>query len=181
LKQPFHFLAKGGQTTVYASADGRYVLKLFNNMPRSWIPFSGYRARKLKKLGRDMSAYVLAFDRLKDESALVFLHFDVKRPEPLSVCIDGKKISLQKVPFVLQKRGISLQEYQGAPEAVLEAVRTLVAKRASCGVGDDDPRLYQNIGFIDGEPFFLDPGRFVEDPEKKSGLPEKFLKWLKNS
>lgn len=183
LKQPFTLLAKGGQTTVYASEDGRFVLKLFNNEPKRWIPFSGYRARKIKKLQRDMAAYVLAFDRLQEECALLFLHFDFQLPIEGMAVIDGKKIDLQKRPFVLQKKGISLQErlHKAGKRAVLEAVRKLAAQRTAQGISDHDPRLHQNIGFIDETPFFLDPGRFAVDPESTPLLPERFISWLESS
>jgi len=182
LRQPFTFLSSGGQTDVYASKDGRYVLKFFKNTPRPWIPSQGYRSRKLRKLHRDTAAYALAFDRLQKETGLVFLHFEKSEKMP-SVSIPGRRIPLCSIPFVLQKRGTSLAEWI-TPEngqTLFEAVSQLVAKRASQGIGDDDPRLEQNIGFLDGTPFFLDPGRFVEDPLKQETLPERFIQWFEKS
>lgn len=181
LSQPLHFFASGGQTDVYVSEDGKYVVKFFKNTPRPWIPFARYQERKLRKLKRDLGAYALAFDQLQKESALIFLA--ASSSKELIALLPGRRLSLKNIPFVIQRKGVPLKEYlnETNKKEALEAITHLIQKRSEYGIGDDDPRLEQNIGFIEDTPFFLDPGRFVQEPFQQSLLPARFTSWCENS
>jgi hypothetical protein len=53
LKQKFYLKDQGGQSYVFISADEKYVLKFFKDMPRPWIPLKNYQRKKLGKQTRD--------------------------------------------------------------------------------------------------------------------------------
>jgi hypothetical protein len=176
LKQKFYLKDQGGQSYVFISADEKYVLKFFKDMPRPWIPFKNYQRKKLGKLVRTINGYHLAFDRLQQETGLLYLH-----PSPTAAALPTTlvdrlhiehPIDLSSVYFVLQKRATPVSTFS---ESTLAQVSELLQKRASCHIADHDPRLYANLGWIDGQLVFIDPGRFVEDAHASSELPKKFL------
>ncbi len=70
LKQKFYLKAQGGQSYVFISADGKYVLKFFKDMPRPWLPLPSYQKKKIGKLKRTLKGYQLAFSRLREETGL---------------------------------------------------------------------------------------------------------------
>lgn len=179
LKQKFYLKDQGGQSYVFISADEKYVLKFFKDMPRPWIPFKNYQRKKLGKLTRTINGYHLAFERLQQETGLIFLHLSpTKNPLPTTL-VDRlnieHSIDLSSVYFVLQKRATPISSFS---ESILAQISELLQKRAACHIADHDPRLYANLGWIDGKLVFIDPGRFVEDENASSELPQKFLEHL---
>ena len=184
--QNFQYLAEGGQTEVFASEDGKYVLKLFKNHPNKWIPFPKYHARKLKKLRRDLNGYKLAFEALPEESCLIFCHL-AKTPFPAVTLMDqlGKTqtIDLGGVEFIIQKRAEPFCHYfhQHPSREALNALKGLLQHIAEKKIHDHDPRFHKNIGFLDGKAVLIDPGRLVEDPEAHAKFTPKFREWIKNN
>jgi len=173
LNQKFYLKDQGGQSYVFISADEKYVLKFFKDMPRPWIPFKNYQQKKLGKLIRTLKGYQLAFDKLKEETGLLYLHLSPTETALPTTLVDRisieHPIDLSSVYFVLQKRASPISTFN------LDQVSTLLQKRAACHIADHDPRLYDNLGWIDGQLVFIDPGRFVEDVDASSELPQKFL------
>ncbi|HEX4840101.1 MAG TPA: hypothetical protein VFU89_06635 [Rhabdochlamydiaceae bacterium] len=182
LKQKFTLQGQGGQSYVFLSEDGNYVLKFFKEMPRPWIPrisFPQYHKKKLKKLLRTITGYHLAFERLPQETGLLTLHFSPTSSPLPTTLVDRLAIEhavdLSSVCFVLQKRAAPIDSFS---EATLAKVSDLLKKRASVHIADHDPRLYDNLGWIDGQLVFIDPGRFVDDTNATPDLPKKFLNHL---
>lgn len=182
LKQKFTLEAQGGQSYVFISEDGNTVLKFFKEMPRPWIPripFSKYHKKKLTKLLRTISGYRLAFERLPQETGLLTLHFSPTSTPLRTILVDRLAIEhpvdLSSVYFVLQKRAAPVNTFS---EETLTKVATLLKKRTQAHIADHDPRLQDNLGWIDGQLVFIDPGRFVDDAHASSDLPQKFLDHL---
>ncbi len=179
LKQKFYLKDQGGQSYVFISADEKYVLKFFKDMPRPWIPFKNYQQKKLGKLIRTLSGYHLAFERLQQETGLLYLHLSPTTTPLPTTLVDRLNIEhpidLSSVYFVLQKRATPISSFS---ESTLLQVSELLQKRASLHIADHDPRLHDNLGWIDGHLVFIDPGRFVEDENASSELPQKFLERL---
>jgi hypothetical protein len=179
LKQKFYLKDQGGQSYVFISADEKYVLKFFKDMPRPWIPFKNYQNKKLGKLIRTINGYHLAFDRLRDETGLLYLHLSPTATPLPTILVDRltieHPIDLSSVYFVLQKRAAPVSAFT---ESTLAQVSELIQKRASCHIADHDPRLHANLGWVDGQLVFIDPGRFVEEANPSSELPKKFLERL---
>lgn len=178
LNQKYFLKAQGGQSYVFFSEDGKYVLKFFKDMPRPLVLWPSYQQKKLSKLKRTLGGYNLAFTRLPAETGLVYLHLQPSTAPlatPLVTTLVDRlnihhNVDLSSVYFVLQKKAEPLTS---CPD--LAQVFELLSKRSAAHIADHDPRLYTNLGWIDGKLVFTDPGRFVEDPTAYAEIPEKFL------
>lgn len=204
LEQKFTYLGSGTQMTAYESADHQYVIKFFN--PRNTIKESWFhhysRLREMsswkwivktyfekeERLQKLFKCYRLAFRDLREESGLIYLHFD--RSSSLFQKIDvahqdGKEylVDLDICPFVLQKRvdiamtHIKEQLAKGAIEEVKKDVRQiyqLFLTRAQKGYTDHRQSLFKNYGFADGRVIQLDVGRIKHD-ERVKKMPHKDL------
>lgn len=193
LNQKFTYLGSGTQVTAFESADHQYVLKFFN--PRNTIKenwFHRYsRLRQMSawkwikktyfekeaRLLKFFKCHRLAFRDLKEESGLIYLHFD--QSSCLSKTIDvvdqeGKSylVNLDVCPFILQKKvsiaSTYLEELLGkglVPEAKQEAkegvkqIYQLFLTRAQKGYTDHRQSLRKNYGFANGRAIQLDVGR----------------------
>lgn len=197
LNQPFYYLGKGAQTYVFGSRDGEYVIKFFRFERRrpfvpDWVPipslFAHYRDqtkhKRLQRLQKEYRSYQLAFDRFKDESGLIYLHFDVSTLENQKLTIYDKigikqELSLQKYPFILQKRALGFyptlsrliesRDIKTAQSAIDQLI-DLIVKRHKLGLFDKDPDLKTNFGFIGNRPIQIDTGRFTDAALKESEL-----------
>ncbi len=177
LAQKFYLRDQGGQSYVFTSADNKYVLKFFKDMPRPWVIFPGYQQKKLGKLKRTLKGYDLAYHRLREETGLLSLHLSPTTSPLPAILIDRLNIEhtvdLSSVYFILQKKAGPLPKHLD-----LLQVRKLLEKRSSAHIADHDPRLHLNLGWLEDHPVFIDPGRFVEDPNASSDFPKKFLEHI---
>ncbi|HSX13682.1 MAG TPA: hypothetical protein VLE96_04590 [Chlamydiales bacterium] len=194
LDQSFHYLGCGGQCFVFLSKDAQYVIKFFKQHTLGhllWLrqlplpdSFKKKHFKKItrceKKLFRDFNSYQIAFDELKEESGLIFLHLTKTDNLKKSITIFDKLgishvLHLDDYEFIIQRKAEPFQRYMKKlianykiPEAetALKTVLDLVCLRYQRGIMDEDPRLYNNIGFLDGRPIFMDAGRFKKDLRK---------------
>lgn len=188
--QPFDYLGKGAQTYVFASRDGKYVIKFFRYLnkyatPLELLPFTRVQktvAKRKRKLLKDFSSYKIAFEHLKEETGLIFLHLNRSNNLKTSITLYDKmraqyKLSLDEMGFILQKKGadfystlthwIDENKKKEAKES-LSALVHLIEKRCSLGISDKDPDLGTNFGFLENQPIQLDIGRFKIDETKKT-------------
>lgn len=159
LAQKFYFYGRGGQAYVFLGEDRKTILKLF------------------KKSGPVFDSCKLAFDRLKKETGLLYLHLNTTHGQLPSVqIIDRLKIthtlSLDQTSFVVQKRAklihskIAQEMAYGNVEGAKKAISSLVhylANSAARGIRDSDGGLKRNYGYIGDFPVSVDVGSFVED------------------
>lgn len=177
LNQTFTFYKSGGQSFVFLSDDGQYVLKFFR-MYRHRLPlnvhriFSKISQKKAKRLNSEFSSYLLAYQEFKEETGLLFLHLaptDFLNQSVTLVDNLGIKhlIALDRFPFLLQKKGEvcseiipSLVANNQIDEAKqhIQSLLELINSRQQKGIYDYDVFLY-NYGFIGKTPILLDPGR----------------------
>ncbi|HSX11975.1 MAG TPA: hypothetical protein VLF61_00600 [Rhabdochlamydiaceae bacterium] len=199
--QPFDYLAKGAQTYAFVSRDGRYVIKFFRYLnkyatPLEFLPLESVRktaAKRKGKLQKDFSSYKIAFEQMKEETGLLYLHLNPTRHLKRSITLYDKmkpqyKLSLDEFGFILQKRAapfyptltnwIEENKTEEAKQA-LTALVHLIAKRCVLGIFDKDPDLATNFGFLEETPIQFDIGRFKVDEAQKNlqALP-KILKPL---
>lgn len=201
LNQRFTYLSYGGQMTVYESEDHQYVVKFFN--PRyvlkkhwfqqidKWRRFNSLKwitntyFRKKDRLQKYFHRYAMAFQDLKEETGLVYVHLDP------STCLSQKlhlvdkagsehHIALDNCPFVLQKKVELTVHYfnrllrEGAHEQARQSVQQiyqLFLSRAQKGYTDRIQTLHKNYGFFQGRAIQLDVGR-IEKMENLDLLPE---------
>ncbi len=194
--QPYRYLAKGAQSYVFLSEDGQYVIKFFriyHLQPPFWVThiqwpwiLQSYRmnkiAQKKKELEKDFASYKIAYDQMKQETGLLYLHLNktdsLQRTLTLYDKIGVKhQVQLDRMEFLVQKRAelvypalANMVEKEG-----LESARTAITRlvdllclRCKKGIRDKDPDLNTNFGFIGQEPLQIDVGRFRIEGEPVS-------------
>jgi hypothetical protein len=184
LGQKYFYLGHGTQAVAFESADGQYVLKFFlmKSMPKPrWfrVPsprdlFKSHRIakqerraeKKKRHLYRALKSYALAFEKFKEETALIALHFSPTQGQcPLCTLIDreGREVAidLDRACFIVQKRVQKIREANLSREELLAAFDRFFVQRASKG-GVDLGRgtlFSENYGLLEGNIILLDPGK----------------------
>jgi hypothetical protein len=202
LNQPFYFLGGGQQCYAFLSQDGQTVLKFFRHDHRSpknilthiKLPslFDSYRQKMLnyksrKNLTPLFQSYKLAYDNLKEQSGLLYLHLNKTQGKfPKTTLFDAigakHEIDLDSTEFVLQQKAelifptfLTLIAH-GELKAVQSSIHALflnLAARCDLGIKDQDTAFKRNIGFIDERPIFFDVGNLWEDPHLKDPVLRK--------
>jgi len=202
LVQPFHYLTKGRQCFVFESADGKYVLKFFNQkyLEMPWYSFLSREKEKAKRALRRHfyeNSYEIAHRELGEE--ILYLHLGPSESLPTGTILDktGRRwaLDLNRLPFVLQKKGIPF--YSGL-EAIyqkeglqglyreIDAFIDAISRRISKSIADADRDVEHNWGYVEGHIFHLDPGRLYYDDLAESARCKEewerathdFHKWL---
>lgn len=213
--QKFAFLGKGAQCFAFESADGNYVLKFFrfthmrpsffiSHLPSFsfWEHYKQKRVRKKEiKLLQDFTSYKIAYEELKEETGLVFIHLNKTQNINKSIHITDKlgichTLELDEMHFILQKKARLfypvMQELieQGQVRAAQRALKDLVdflILRNQKGIDDKDPDLLTNFGFIDSKLIQIDIGRFKKSfflksrksrQEELLRITDRLQKWL---
>ena len=200
LDQPYFYLAKGAQSFVFVSEDGESVIKFFrlnHLLPPFWVsqlqfpPFlQAFQLRKWlqkrEELRKDFQSYVIAYDQLRDETGLLYLHLNKTKHLDKELILYDKlniahRICLDDMEFLVQKRAqlvypaidalVQKGEISKAKEAISALVR-LLAVRCERGIFDKDPDLNTNFGFIGQKPLQIDIGRFR--PREEKGTEENY-------
>jgi hypothetical protein len=195
LSQPYRFLASGGQAFAFLSDDGETVIKFFRQYRRTISPWlepilslpglekvkAKKSAYKREKLERDFTSCKIAIEKLKEECGMVFVHLNKTKTLGKRLTLVDKlgishTINLDDFEFIVQRRAelayhhleglVAKGEISVAQAAVKSMVHAIVS-RCKKGVLDEDPRLHENMGFLDGHPVFIDVGRFRTDPQRK--------------
>lgn len=182
--QRFTYLGRGKQSFAFLSEDKTTVLKVFNNHYQrnifwySLLPFCHKKVSYFQtKIERLSASYELANTELKDETGLLYLHLAPTEEIHRSVTLIDKlgiahTLSLDRTGFALQKRGtlaythLTMLMDAGKREEALAALRSmvrLVVSRCKRGIGDNDPLVRTNLGFLHSAPFYIDIGPFSKD------------------
>ncbi len=176
LEQPFSYLAKGKQSFVFLSRDGKYVLKLFR-----------YDYEKTAKT-RALHSYKLVYDLAKDQTGLIYLHLNPKK----NFCPKIKIQDRLKIPhyidpcryrFVIQSKCEpffkSLLSIEAKKRKLLVAsFEELIEHLGEAGLRSVDSRLACNFGFFNEKAIAIDAGNFAYDPENAKEENVKFVKRL---
>lgn len=199
LSQPYRYLAKGAQSYVFLSEDGNYVIKFFriyHLRPPLWIShikwpmtFQPYRLQKIlqkdQELEKDFASYKIAYDYMKEETGLIYLHLNKTSFLNHTLTFYDKigvihHIDLDGMEFLVQKRAelvypalanmVESKGETGAKEA-LTGLIDLLSLRCKKGIHDKDPDLNTNFGFIGQTPLQIDVGRFrIENVNKTDSV-----------
>ncbi len=185
LDRPFYYFAKGGQSYVFASLEGEYVLKLFH--------FDACRIKRgkpvkaLEKWEIEAEACRVAEKLARKETGMIYAHLGPVDGVPMLQVVDfiGRthRIDPTKVRFVLQRRGESFASaYKREGMAFIESVRSLLRELGERGIVNRDPRLEGNFGSLDGKAFVIDFGHFAFCPSEArvtaGQFEEKLDRWL---
>jgi len=108
LSQPFTYLTEGLQTFVYISKDGKHVLKTLKNLEQSKEQFKrwGLNPDDITEVLTENSekSYKLAFERLKKQTALEYVHISGERLSFEQIILDGKEYDSSTLQFILQEK-----------------------------------------------------------------------------
>ncbi len=174
LDQPFHYMASGGQSYVFLSDDGRYVLKFFKG-PITFLP--KVRARKIQKISRTLLGYELLQKKLPTHSATIYAHLS-KSPLRSVTLIDKcgirHTVDLSSIECILQ------HHVEPLSSDALPKVHTLADLMAQEKMTDTDPRQHKNWGILNGEVVIFDAGRIAPDPQGRFHLSNKYISWEKS-
>jgi hypothetical protein len=216
LDQGYRYLGKGCQSYVFLSNDGNYVIKFFKFQrfrPQAWIdlftfiPFvDGYQqgkiAEKNEKLNKVFTSWKIAFEKLPEETGVVYVHLNKSNDLKKTLAIRDKmgfthEVDLDHTEFLIQKRATMLCDavdqmvHDGASdraELLIDHLLTMLMLEYGRGYADNDHALMQNTGVIDGHPVHIDVGQFIYNETVKAPKVHKqelydktylFDQWLK--
>lgn len=186
LSQPYRYLGKGRQAFVFESADGKTVIKFFNQdyfqIPwyacGAWPFFQEKRQKILRQRAMRKEfyshGYAIAFGEMPEETGVLHLHLAPSAtPLPCLEAVDKAsrlhRIDLNRVPFVLQTK---MTPFYAGLEAVwekegneglyriIDGFVATIARRLAKKIGDGDADIEHNWGLFEGRALHLDPGRF---------------------
>ncbi len=190
LNQPFHYLAKGSQTFVFASQDGKYVLKFYrfpSHMRRlHWRKISyalsshrkNIKTYNEKKFALSFSSYCLAAKNLADETGVVYLHLNPTKNLRTSIKLIDKMGHAYSIPadstcFLMQRKAesflSSLKKTMDAGDLaqgrhMVNELIALIVQECQKGITDLDCMVRDNYGWLENRAVQLDVGRFILDP-----------------
>lgn len=195
IDQPYHYLGKGCQSYVFASADGQYVAKFFKyqrcRLALWFVHFPPLPAivkyrqekeeRKWNKLNGVIQSWKTAFEHLKEETGLIFVHLNKTTTLGRELTVYDKtgtmhRIALDEMEFCIQKRAkmlchVLLDYKQGnqllQAEQLIDQLLSLIVSEYRRGLADNDHALMQNTGVAQGKPVHIDVGQFVCDATVK--------------
>lgn len=189
-RQSFRYLNKGHQSYVFESEDHNYVIK-FYRLPSHlralpWLnrPFAYHFNSKrqktknynLEKLDITFKSYKLAFEELKKESGLVYVHLNKTANLKRKLKIVDKlgieyAVDLDTTPFAIQRKAqlifptlehlIQQNDLETAKKIILNVIEMIIS-RSQKGIVDEDSILEKNYGLIGTHAIHIDFGRFAK-------------------
>lgn len=191
LNQPYTYLGKGCQSYVFKSNDGKYVikfLKLQRFRPQNYLNLFSFipavekvrekkAESKRKKLNELLSSWKIAYEDLRPETGLVYLHLNETQEFHSPLLIYDKmgfrhEIDPNKALFLVQNSAEMLcsalrkKNSEGAKEIISRLMNMLLSEYQR-GLGDNDHALMQNTGVRDDQPLHIDVGQFSKEPRFK--------------
>ncbi len=199
--EKFHYLTKGAQNYVFASSDGRYILKLFkfnhHSLPSflQFLPLPDFLERireqkskhKSEEMGALFQSYKIAFEEMPHESALFALHLSKTSDLNTKISLVDRlniehQVDADQCEFVLQKRADLViptlerlrekGDLEGAKGA-LASLLSLVKTVCAKGISNSDQHLSRNFGFIEGKPVVIDCGNLRKKRGNQQDPPLK--------
>ncbi len=198
LNQPFHYLAKGHQSYVFASEDGQYVIKCYRfpshlrlfpwlNHPISYHTNSRRQEimqYNLEKLDLSFHSYKIAFEQLQQETGTEWIHLNRSTDLNQQIHLIDQTgnhyyVPLDSLSCVLQKRFTLIfpaleqmlqKDDRDGIKQLITSLAELHLESSRKGISDHDPVLAKNYGWDGSKAVHLDVGRFVEDKMAKNDI-----------
>lgn len=198
--QPFFFFGKSHHAYLFLSEDHKYILKFLKNhtlspksalayLPLSFNPhYQDYKSKK-EELAHLFAAYQTAFNELKDETGLVYMHLHPTHRLHKKITLHDKSgktviVDLDKTCFYVQKRAQLIYprlselmrsgDIQTA-QTLISSVFMLIEELRKKGVIDHDLALYKNFGVIDDKAVQLAIGKLHIDRSRKACSKEEII------
>lgn len=210
--QKFKYLSKGCQTYVFESEDNNYVVK-FIRYHRYELPFwikvfnfcDKYKNKrqnyKTKLLNESLNSYIAAYNHLKNETAVVYVHLNKTNHLNKSMQIIDRLhnkylIDLDNTGFLVQKKVKSFssilnkninneEELKRLTNLFLQTTKAIYLK----GFNNDDYNCIKNSGYTGDQVIHSDVGSFLQKNLKgKEDFEKEFMhfvvhfkKWAKKN
>ncbi|NGX26328.1 MAG: hypothetical protein K940chlam6_00244 [Chlamydiae bacterium] len=190
LGQKFRFFGRGLQSFSFVSEDETTILKLFNNRYQrriSWLRFTPFQEKisyNQKKWKMAFTSYQIAYDHLRKETGLYYVHPAKSTDCPSAVLVDPlgieHHIDLNKYGFALQKKATMAYPYFATcaaasdfekAKAGFDSLFALLKGKMERGIEDRDPLIRTNFGFLGDRAVQIDIGALFYNSSLKS--PEK--------
>ncbi|WP_316357436.1 hypothetical protein [Candidatus Neptunichlamydia sp. REUL1] len=183
-----HYLGSGNHTYAFVSDDGEIVIKFFKQKQmrtKTWadslsIPAkrifypTGKIDRRMKERQDSFSSYKLAFEKLPEETGILYLHLNKTDNLNLSLTLIDQngatlEISLDEMEFLIQKKATLVFQHlknlykKGQSKEAEKAIISLfeiVASRSQKGIYDKDLQFFKNFGFVNKQAIEIDIGEF---------------------
>ena len=204
LSNTFCYLGKGRQCFVFEDKKNDLIIKFFNQSKFIIIDFLklffidkiynffnyGRIDYKLQKGLRSINSYALAFNYLKDETGIIYLHLNKtnnlfsKRLKILTKDKNANYIDLDNTCFVIQKKAKPLfltidclfkKDINEAKKAI-DGIVNIIQKRCDLCIYDSDFQMDSNFGFVNDKPIIFDCGRFIKNPHLILEKPKNIVK-----
>lgn len=195
LSQKYTHLASGSQSYAFVSEDGKYVVKFFrmkhltHRISDLWRPER--RAHQKQNLLSIFRSHKLAYEHLKQESGLVYLHLNKTKHLSLTLPVVDKwgrthQINLDKTEFVVQEKAelifnrlAKLRNDPAALQKSIGSILALVKTQCDKGIVDHDKAVKNNYGFVGDLPIHLDIGRlhFANKPQEVARIKARIELW----
>ncbi len=203
---PFTYFSKGKQSYVFLSHDKKYVLKLFRfDTCRMQLGQKMIRILKKKFLNKEkeikrtvkasaiktFNSSYLCYTSARDLTGVVFVHLNPQKEKFPDLIVKDRlgfshKVDAGRYRFVLQRKADPLLKTLARsehPEELIDSYRTLLEEFRSRGMTNEDPKLSDNFGVLDGKVVSVDIGNFSYTsnfPEDEvAGFMKHLNDWLK--
>jgi len=198
LSQKFRYLARGAQSFAFVSEDEKYVIKFFR-MKHLLSKFKdnfrpGVVKRRQESLNSIFGAHILAWNELRQETGLVFVHLNKSNDLNLRLQVRdwlgrAHEIDLDQTEFVLQERAelifthlkkLADQGNQEQFEKAIGSFMQLIKLQERKRIFDRDKAISHNYGFVGDRPIHLDIGRLTQGdkPGECERIWERIQVWL---
>ncbi len=189
IDQPYYYLSKGCQSYVFISQDKEYVIKFFKYQRYRLHPWFAslpslpaivkYRQEKLEKKWSKLDGFVqswkVAFEHLKDETGLLFVHLNKTTHLQKQIMIYDKiglkhVVELDQMEFCIQRCARllcdTLLDYKAnghlaEAQQLIHQLLNMILSEYARGLADNDHALMQNTGVAQGKPVHIDVGQFI--------------------
>lgn len=203
--EPFTYLAKGKQSYVFLSSDGKHVLKLFR-FDRCKTPFGqafvhwargrlGLRPKAPRKefserALRTFQSSWLCFEKAQLQTGVEWVHLNPEAGKIPPFQIKDRlgrtfRIDPSRIRLVVQKRAEPLLESMKDParqDEIACSFYSLIDQLAALGFSNDDRKVGQNFGILEGRVVALDIGNFAQvesvSEEETAVFKERMRQWL---
>jgi hypothetical protein len=137
--------------------------------------------KKWDKLDGFVKSWKVAFENLKEETGLIFVHLNKTNNLHKQMTIYDKmgrkhQIDLDQMEFCVQSRADMLcdtllkykeQNQHQESKALIVNLLNLILSEYNRGLADNDHALMQNTGVVNGKPIHIDVGQFVQNEAVK--------------
>ncbi len=186
LAQSYAPLARGAKVRVYASADGRTVLKLPVSarelaqwfaedgrplLATGWAPGARDEDEAAQiLLARTLDSYRLAEARLAKESGLIALHLEPGMGSRLTVDLGDRNLDADRDAYILQERAEPVRACidramaagdGAAARRILDEVAALIRRIWAMGIVEETANFHTNYGFAGNRLILLDIGELI--------------------